>query len=286
MGVLAAGKLAQSGARKVLVINRTYRKATELAMAHEWTASVYEDLALLLSDVDVVICSTGARQAVLTHDMVKAAAKKRRYRPLFLIDIAVPRDIDSKCSQVNDVYLYNIDDLEEVSRTNAELRQSELTAAEVIIEDQLHSIQNRQSEQIAGPIIARLREYSQRLANAEAQKTCRMIPQLDDKGAKAVQKLATVIANRMIGNSITLLKNAADSAELEELATMVEQLFELGDSDDLGNGDDGEVDGGVDGDTAKADAGEKSRHELHELHDMNDENPPPPVDLGSGNESR
>ncbi|HIA01290.1 MAG TPA: glutamyl-tRNA reductase, partial [Myxococcales bacterium] len=163
MGVLAASKLAQSGARKVLVINRTFQKAKDLADTHEWSASVYEDLTLLLADVDVVICSTGARHAVLTQDVVRSATKKRRFRPLFLIDIAVPRDIEPGCGDLSDVYLYNIDDLEEVSKTNAKLRQSELNAAEAMIENQLSRALLRQQEQGAEPMIVRLRKHTHRL---------------------------------------------------------------------------------------------------------------------------
>ncbi len=227
MGILAAKNLSDSGAKRVQVANRTFERGKAVADRFGWSASAYGDLPILLGAVDVVICSTGSPHAVLTPDMIKVAVKKRRYRPLFLIDIAVPRDIDPGCGQFDDVYLYNIDDLEEVSRTNRANRAEAVDQAEEIVVQESLSFERWSRERRAAPTIKMLRQKALSDAAAEAAKTLKMLPGLDEKGAATVQKLAEVIASRLIRGPIAALKNGAGSAEGDDLAALVQQLYDL-----------------------------------------------------------
>jgi len=227
MGVLAAEHLAERGSDRVQVTNRTFERAANLAERHGWVAKPYDELPVLLQQVDVVICSTGSPTPVLSKKMVATAKANRRYRPLFLIDIAVPRDIEEGCGELDDVYLYNIDDLEGVSRTNAELRRSEINAAEALLEDDLNTLQRRLREQKAGPTIKKLREKTQALAETEAEKAIQRMESLSEQDSAKIRKMAQVIASRLTQGSIEKLKTVAGSADAMEYCDLVTSLFEL-----------------------------------------------------------
>ncbi len=228
MGILAARNLSDSGANRVQVANRTFARGKEVADRFGWTASAYADLPDLLGAVDVVICSTGATRPILTVEMVRRATKKRRYRPLFLIDIAVPRDIEPACGDCSDVYLYNIDDLEEVSATNEEGRRDAATGGEAIVDEELTRWARWRQERKAAPTIQQLREKVLAVAAAEAARTQKMLPDLDDKGRQAVDKLAEVVASKLIRGVITSLKSQKDGAPPDDrVADIVRELFEL-----------------------------------------------------------
>ena len=233
MGVLAAKNLSDSGAKRVLVANRTFSRGQKLADKHGWSASAYGDLSFLLQGVDVVICSTGAARPVLTADLVRPAAKKRRYRPLFLIDIAVPRDIEPACGDINDVYLYNIDDLEEVSRSNREVRAEAARLGESIVEEELLDFEKWRRERQAAPTIRMLREKALSVATAEAAKTVRMLgSHIDEKSATTINKLAEVIASRLIRGPIAALKQSAGDTNGEDVAALVQRIFDLETTDE------------------------------------------------------
>ncbi|MFT5430492.1 MAG: glutamyl-tRNA reductase [Myxococcota bacterium] len=227
MGILAAKNLADSGARKVLVANRTFARGQALANKFGWTASSYGDLPYLLQAVDVVICSTGAPRPVLTVPIVQSAVEQRRYRPLFLIDIAVPRDIEAAVGDLSDVYLYNIDDLEEVSRTNRAGRKDASGEAEAIIAHELNAFGRWHRERQAAPLIAALRTQALATASAEAEKALRLLPELDDTSAGKVRKLAEIIANRILIGPVTTLKRASGTQAGTELAAAIAEAFGL-----------------------------------------------------------
>ncbi len=232
MGVLAARHLASQGAKKVLVTNRTFERGSRLASEHGWSASAYDDLPFLLTGVDVVICSTGSPVPVLTRDMVKSAMRQRRYRPLFLIDIAVPRDIDPGCGELDGVYRYDIDDLESTSRTNAQSRSGEVQRAEAIVDDELRTFARDRKERHAAPTIKRLREEAMALALAEAERTLGMLPGLEPKGQDAVRKLAEVIVGKLLRGPMLALRQGAHDADgvaiaPDEVARVLRATFAL-----------------------------------------------------------
>ena len=227
MGVLAARHLASNGAEKVLVANRTFERGRLLAEQHGWSASAYDDLPLLLQAVDVVICSTGAQRPILGRELVERAMRKRRYRPLFLIDIAVPRDVEASVAEVDDVYLYNIDDLEQVSRSNAAGRVEAAGEAEVIVESEVVAFERWRRERLAAPVIRRVREQALKAAAAEAEKALRLLPGLDARGQETVRKLAEIVATRLTRAPIEALKGAALDGDAAGLAEAAATLFDL-----------------------------------------------------------
>ncbi len=231
MGVLAARHLKAHGASKVLVANRTFERGRALAEQHGFSASAYDDLPLLLQAVDVVICSTGAPRPILTRPMIQAVMKKRRYRPLFLIDIAVPRDVEAGVGEVDDVYLYNIDDLEEVSRANAGGRAEAAREAETLVQSETEAFVRWRRERLHAPVIRALRESALETAAAEAEKALKMLPGLDDRGQDTIRKLAEVIANRLTRAPIEVLKERAGTRAGDQLAAAALELFDLDEPD-------------------------------------------------------
>ncbi|MDP6946977.1 MAG: glutamyl-tRNA reductase, partial [Myxococcota bacterium] len=147
--ILGAGKMAETTARalasagvaRVYVANRSYDRAASLAARRGWRARSLDELEDLLGQVDVVIASTGATRPVITSSVVKRAVQARKYRPLFLVDIAVPRDVEEAVGEIDTVYLYNVDDLESISESNMAGRQREVEAAEVMVRRELEQVE-------------------------------------------------------------------------------------------------------------------------------------------------
>jgi glutamyl-tRNA reductase len=135
MGEACVRHLAKKGARSVLVSNRSYDRALNLANEFGGRAVRFDECLLALAEADIVVSSTGSPQAILHKNDVASAMARRRNRPLFLIDIAVPRDIDADVEQLDNVYLYNVDHLEAIVRENLRLRQQELTRCEAILSE-------------------------------------------------------------------------------------------------------------------------------------------------------
>ena len=133
MSELVARHLLRQGVERILIANRTYDRAEEMATAFQGTPVAFDRLSEVLPEVDIVIASTGAPGYVVTVEMVAAALRRRRNRLLFLIDIAVPRDIDPAAGEIDNVYLYNIDHLQDVVDANRETRRAEAAKAEGIV---------------------------------------------------------------------------------------------------------------------------------------------------------
>lgn len=158
MGKKSLELLSKSGVNQVQVVNRTFEKAEELAEQCGGTAVPYEMLDEALTKVDILIASTGAPHYILTKDRISKVIRQRRGKPLFLIDIAVPRDIDPACDQVTNVYLYNIDDLQDVVDKNLARRHTEAQAVLTIVENATNDFCKYLSSRKASEAIVTLRK--------------------------------------------------------------------------------------------------------------------------------
>jgi len=137
MSELAARHLINQGVKRFLIANRTYSRAQQMAETFHGTAIEFEQLAEKVGEADIVITSTGATGYVITKEMVAKALRRRKNRLLFLIDIAVPRDVEPEAGEIDNVFLYNIDDLQEVVDENIKGRRQEAEKAEAIIEEEV-----------------------------------------------------------------------------------------------------------------------------------------------------
>lgn len=228
MSVLAARHLRAGGAGSITVTNRSPERAAELAAEIEAAARPWDELEHLVAASDVVISSTGSPEPVLTKALMKKALKRRRYRPLVIVDIAVPRDADPALAKLDGCYLFDIDDLQRVVAQNLEERRREAEAAERIIEHEVEQFAAWMRQQQVVPTIRALRQHFHGVAAAEAEKVIRLLERETSADAReqAVRRLGTLIVNKLLHAPMTALKNG-DGRDVESLVAAANKLFEL-----------------------------------------------------------
>jgi glutamyl-tRNA reductase len=220
MSALAARHLAAEGAAPILVTNRSPARAQALAAEIGGQPRPWESLADLLTAADVVISSTAASEPVVSRALLKQVMKARRHRPIFIVDIAVPRDVEPDAAKLEGVYLFDIDDLERVVADNRRGREGEAGAAELIVEHETRQFLVWQRSQGAVPVIKQLRERFLGIATAEARRLGSGAP-----NEEALVKLAESIAAKLLHKPLMAIK--AD----DELADAARRLFELEEKD-------------------------------------------------------
>ena len=223
MAQLAARELHQSSASELLVANRSSARAEEIAREVAGVAVNLAELPALLERADVVLCSTGAREPVVTHEMMVRALKARRYRPVFLIDLALPRNVEPSVNELENVYVYDMDDLERVAAGNRELREQEVARAEEIVREELAALRKADRERSAVPVLARLREHAHGVAKSEVERTLAQLAALDEKQKKAVQAMASAIVNKLLHGPTSRLREEQGGP----LAEAAAELFGL-----------------------------------------------------------
>ncbi len=231
MAELAARHFSKAGAR-LTVANRSMEKAARLAQDHGGVARDLAELPRLLIEADVVLVSTAAPSFVITAEMVHAVARARRYRPLLLVDISVPRNVDPGAAALANTYLYDVDDLASVVDENRQKRLAEAVRAEEIVIEELHKAKKEIAEKRAVPLIKALREKLTAMAEAEAQKTLGVLGEgTSEKQKKSVQAMAQAIINKALHEPLTRLKAAA-AADDDALIAAAALLFDLEIDDD------------------------------------------------------
>jgi glutamyl-tRNA reductase len=218
MAQLAARELRSAGARELLVANRSAQRAEELAREVGGVPVSFGELQALLERADVAICSTGATQAVVTREMMSRALKPRRYRPIFLVDLTLPRNVEPSANELENVYVYDLDDLERVAAQNHDLRAAQVGAAEEIVEQELKAFVAASRERAAVPVLARLRAHAESLARAEVERTLAALHGLDEKEEKMVRAMANAIVNKLLHAPTSRLRAEAGQGPLGEAA--------------------------------------------------------------------
>ena len=227
--ILGAGKmsarvaqcLVSSGAHRVLVANRTFERAQELA--REWSdanassdAVTWDEFPARLADADIVIASTRAPHYVVTREQIAAVSKKRR-RSLLLIDIAVPRDIDPKCNELDDVFCFDIDDLQDVVENNRGGRADEVAAVEAIIAQEIAAWNGWTRAHDARPVMAALAQHAARVRENELEITLAKLGHLSDKDRSHVEAMARAIAQKIVHAPLAHLRSGGQ-ADAETIA--------------------------------------------------------------------
>ncbi|MFC5700534.1 glutamyl-tRNA reductase [Cohnella faecalis] len=227
MSELTAQHLHANGAKKVLVVNRTVARAEELAVKFQGTALGLEEALDRLNETDIIISSTGAQRFVLDRKTVEAAMARRKKKPLFLIDIAVPRDIDPACGDIPNVFLYDIDDLEGIVETNLSQRRKEAS----IIEDMIVVEQEAYRQWFAtlgvSPLIRALQEKAAAVHENTMESLFRKLPELDERQAKVIRKLTKSIVTQVIHDPILRIKELAAEKRGDEAMSLFVDLFSL-----------------------------------------------------------
>ena len=229
MSALAARHLHAAGAAGIQVTNRSAERAAELAVEVDGTAHPWDDLGRLLAGADVVLSSTGASAPILTGKLLKTAMKARRWKPLVIVDIAVPRDAEPAVGKLDGVYLFDIDDLQRVVRDNIAERQKEADAAQSLIDVEVSEHRRWLRAQKVVPTIRSLREHFHQVATAEVDRCLRELERAKtaDEIQRAVRRMGELIANKLLHLPMSALK-AGEQAEVEVLVEVTNRLFALG----------------------------------------------------------
>ena len=231
MAELAVEHLIRQKSDDITVANRTFERGVELADKYNGTPIRFEEISDYLSKVDIIISSTGAQGFVIDKLMVKGVMRKRRNRPIFLIDIAVPRDIDPKINTLNNAYVYDIDDLKNVVDENIEDRNKEAVKAERIIDEAV--IHFRQWVENLGvvPTIKALRSKINSVAQAEVQKTVQQMEHLSTGDIKSIQRMTNALVNKILHNPTHYLKSNGCRGDRANSLDITRKLFGLDEED-------------------------------------------------------
>jgi glutamyl-tRNA reductase len=221
MAELSARHLLNAGASKLRIVNRTAEAAERLAVEFGGEAIPFDQLAASLAQADVVICSTASTEFVITEEMTRKAREKRRNRPMCMIDISVPRNIDPNAGKVPNVFVFDIDDLESVISSNIREREREAERAELIVQSEVMQFQQSLRLMDMGPTIGALRQKMQDLARAELEKQRRQLGQLTPEQERAIEHLLLSTVNKIshpVLNQMRRFYEASDLETMQELA--------------------------------------------------------------------
>jgi glutamyl-tRNA reductase len=228
MSELAAKHLVEQGAFPIYVANRTWARAQDLARALSGTAVPWDELPTALASVDIVVTSTGATEPVITRNAVARTMHGRRGRPLFFIDIAVPRDVEAGVDGLDDVYRYDIDDLKQVVDANLRERAREAHRAETLVEREVGKFLARQGDVEVIPTIVSLRARLEEIRRGEVKKTLARLPEASAETRAAIDALSTAMVNKILHAPITKLRESSRAGASRSWLELVHELFGLG----------------------------------------------------------
>ncbi|MGM9926578.1 MAG: glutamyl-tRNA reductase [Bacillus sp. (in: firmicutes)] len=227
MGELAIQNLYSAGAKKVTVINRTHEKAIVLAEKFSGKAIELRELQCALLDADIVISSTGAKEYVVTKELMNDVNHLRKGRPIFMVDIAVPRDLDPALDQLESVFLYDIDDLEGIVEANIQERRIAAEAIYIMIEEELVEFNNWLSMLGVVPVISALRDKAMSIQAQTMESLERKLPQLSDRDRKIISKHTKSIINQMLKDPVLYAKELAGQKNREDALQNFVQTFNI-----------------------------------------------------------
>ena len=230
MAELAATHLLQNGVQDIIIANRTLSRAKELAAAMHGEPIQIESMPDRLHEVDIVISSTGSPVAVIKASDVKSVLKRRKNKPMFFIDIAVPRDIDPDVNQLDNVYLYDIDDLKEVVEDNMAQRQEEAGKARAVVSAETATFSNWLNSLELQPTIVDLVDKGEEIALKELNKTLKKIGPVDEKTRNALETLVLSIGRKALHEPICFLKRRTqEEGSAERFIDLARRMFNLDD---------------------------------------------------------
>lgn len=225
---LSARHLLAHGAQQIYVANRTYDRAAALAKKFNGEAVPFDQLYETVPRADIVISSTGAPHAIFRKEHGERFLSRRRNRPMFFIDIAVPRDIDPEMNKLDGIFVYDIDDLQQVVSAHVADRRAEADRAEAIVQMEVDKFQARLQTLDVVPTIVSLQEHLETVRQAEIDRVRGRLGNLTPEQELAVEALSRGIINKIMHTPITTLKTAArESSEVTTVVDLVRRLFGL-----------------------------------------------------------
>jgi glutamyl-tRNA reductase len=244
MGKVTARHMKSQGVHQVLIVSRTMAHAARTAEAIGGaTAAPWEEMDAALTAGDIVITATGAAAPILTKARVEAIMRSRRNRPLFIIDIALPRDVEPASGEIEQVFLYNIDDLQATVRENLARRTSEVARAEAIVTEELEKFAAWLRSRGAVPTIVALRQHCENIRRGELERLDYKLgglPQADEVRAR-VDEITRLMMEKLLLAPTERLKSLRDAETVGAYAEALTRLFRLDEEDEAGEGSDRRV---------------------------------------------
>ncbi|MDH5160299.1 glutamyl-tRNA reductase [Heyndrickxia oleronia] len=227
MGKLAIENLYGSGATKVSVINRTFEKAQDLAQQFNGQAKTLQELQCAIVEADILISSTGSKDYVITKDMMLAIERMRKGRPLFMVDIAVPRDLDPSIADLDSVFLYDIDDLEGIVEANLAERKKAAENIMLMIEEEIVRFNEWVNMLGVVPVITTLREKALSIQKETMMSIERKMPNLTERERKILSKHTKSIVNQLLKDPVAQAKEIAAQPNAAEQLELFKKIFNI-----------------------------------------------------------
>lgn len=227
MGELVIKHLMQNEVSEIFVTNRTFSRAEEIARTFGGHPVPFDNFMNVLKDIDIIICSTGAPNYLIKPEDIKQVMPRRNYLPMFFIDISVPRNIDPAINDIENVYLYDIDDLENVVWGNIKKREKDARIAEEIIEEELNSFLRWLEELKIVPTIVSLKDRVMQLSEEELKEALSKLKGLNEEQKQVIKNLVEATINKILHYPITTLKRMQHSGESYIYMDALKKLFEL-----------------------------------------------------------
>jgi glutamyl-tRNA reductase len=227
MSELAARRLVADGAHATVVGGRRLERAEELAATLGGRAVPLEALRAELARADIVISGTGAPELVITREDVASARQARHHRPLFLIDIAVPRDVDPRAGELGGVFLYDLDGLKAVAEANLRERRKQAAGAEAIVEEEVREFLAWHESLSVKPLLVELRRRAEEIRRAELEKARKRLGPLTPEQEQALDAATAAIVNKLLHPPTVQLKEIARNGHPPELVALVRKLLGL-----------------------------------------------------------
>jgi len=227
MAELAVEHLKRNKAGDIFVANRTFERGVALAGRFNGNAIRFEEIPNYLQQVDVIISSTGAPGYVITRNQIKGIMNHRRNRPIFFIDIAVPRDIDPKINRLPNAYVYDIDDLKGIVEENLSERNKEAVKGERIVDEAVINFRQWYESLSITPTIVALRQKIDTIAKFEVNRTLKSLNHLSENDSKVINKMANAIVNKILHDPTLFLKNNGYQGDKSVSLDITRRLFNL-----------------------------------------------------------
>ncbi len=227
MSELTAKHLVTNGVKKVFVANRTYERACDMAKIFNGTPIKFDDILNNITNIDIIISSTGAPNFIIKQEDAKKIIHLRKNKPIFFIDIAVPRDIDPKVNEIDNVFLYDIDDLKEVVNTNIQERAKEIPKVEFIIVQEQSNFFSWYNSLDVVPTIVLLRKEMEDIRQKEFDKILGKLKNLTESDKNLINAMSKAIINKLLHKPIIKLKEASGEKDEYLYSSVVRELFDL-----------------------------------------------------------
>jgi glutamyl-tRNA reductase len=247
MAALTARHLQAQEPRALLISSRTIANATELANEVGGRVIPWDETDGALAAADIVVSATGATKPIVTRERVRRAMKTRPTRPLFIIDIAVPRDVEAEAGEIEQVLVYNIDDLQSIVSDNLSKRAAEVARAETIVRDEVEAFMTWARSRTAIPTVVALRRRFEAIRQTELQRLQPKLAALTPEAKARVDEVTRLIVEKLLLTPTEQLKGVADRETVEAYADALTRLFALGPDGQGGDDDDDDGNSGAGG---------------------------------------